>query len=519
MSKPFSKFDKGMSSLIKFHKERHMIETGEKAPISLTRATAANTPILQKPGMAEITTTANMIKSGGAFGAYGNYYDFTTPEYYILKTLARKNKWVAHACHVAASNTVNCEPFFSIASQKVVRDTTKVDFLTKKLLKPNRNETWHTLAYITIYSLFLLGSAYWQVVPTRAGGLHSIYSIPADTMRPVPYIDKETGELRYVYAQLSSENGYSYDIKRVFDDTEIICFKAPNAFSPLYGSSAFSALFDNLELDMSGMSYLNSYMENAYTGGMIFEIKDSSQEVAERTREEIIECLSGAKNAGRNLIVEGEVKLVHDGNKAKDFPLEKIFTKNADEIMETARIPLSVAGIRSANGTINSELILQEEQVFYRNVVQFYQNILFGDIELKFFNNNLNSHDLTIEAGINKNFSTKNAEAKVLTGMKIGSTINELRRINGQAKLEDSNIGEMLVVASNNGILSAETYFSNMEKEAELKNIAIEQANTNLTISKETGTVGKADSAGSSDGGTKIPSVKVSAEKGTSEVK
>jgi hypothetical protein len=77
----------------------------------------------------------------------------------------------------------------------------------------------------------------------------------------------------------------------------------------------------------------------------------------------------------------------------------------------------------------------------------------------------------------------------------------------------------MLVVASNNGILSAETYFSNMEKEAELKNIAIEQANTNLTISKETGTVGKADSAGSSDGGTKIPSVKVSAEKGTSEVK
>jgi phage portal protein BeeE len=188
-----SNFQKGIESYKKFN------ENGKKdiveIPTKVQRVENINTPLLQQPANTSNASQSEMVKNG-VFNNYSSVVDFTTNEFYILKELHRKNNWVAHSCHVVATNVVNTEPFFTLSSEKEVRDKTALAKLEKVLLKPNRNETWHTLSYKTVYSLFLLGNAYWQIIRTRNGDIHSIYSVPADTIRPIPYIDKQTGVLR-----------------------------------------------------------------------------------------------------------------------------------------------------------------------------------------------------------------------------------------------------------------------------------------------------------------------------------
>jgi HK97 family phage portal protein len=441
------------------------------------------------------------------------YTDYTTSQYHLIKDLIQNNNWVAHASHIVASSVIACEPTFVLSSSNI-SDNVYIKKLQKVFKKPNRNETWAVIMYLLSYSLWTYGNAFLQVIRSNNGQLHSLYSIPADTIRPVPYIDTDTGELRYVYAQIVSYDSINYSVKRVFTDEEVIHIKMPNIFTQLYGASKLTPLFSNIKIDINTKTYLNNFMENSFSGGMIFELKDSSEEIVERNREELIETLSGSKNAGRNMILEGEIRLVHDGNKTKDFPLKELYQKNAEEIFACLNVPLSLAGIRSQNGTINDALIQQEEQVFYRSVVRFLQNLIYQDITLKVFGNILGYNELKIESGVNKDFTGKNAENRVMTGLKVGGTINEFRQMIGMPKASDDKIGELFVIGTNNGAIPLTDYFANIEKEGSIKDLNIKSLEQNLNnpeLKTSSTSVKKTESV-------KQPSPSVSPKSGETEI-
>lgn len=483
-------FQKGLK---RFELERSGLVTSTKNQI--TRIAKVDAPILNRPKDTTLSTTSKMLSQNN----YPRYSDYTTSQYYLIKDLIQNNNWVAHANHIVASSVIACEPHSVITSNNK-SDIYDVKKLQKIFKKPNRNETWSVIMYKTAYALWTFGNAFLQVIKSNNGDIHSIYSIPADTIRPVPYIDIDTQELRYVYAQVYSYDNINYSVRRVFTDEEVVHIKLPNIFTELYGASKLTPLFANLKLDFNNKVYLNNFMENSFSGGMIFEIKDSSEEVVERNREELIEALSGSKNAGRNMILEGDIRVVHDGNKTKDFPLESLYQKNAEEIFTCLNVPLSLAGIRSENGTINDALIQQEEQVFYRSVVRFLQNLIYEDISLKVFNNILGLSEVKIQSGVNKDFTGKNAENRVLAGLKIGGTINEFRQMLGMPNAVDETIGETFIIGTNNGAIPLEDYYDNISKEGKIKDLNAEKLKQDIENN---------DATSSSDSGSNVKSTDV----------
>lgn len=451
-------------------------------------------PILQRPDNAIESTMEEMVKGTG------HHIDYTTTSFYILEKLYNDNENVKQACRTYANSASMCSPHFLFENNKKARNNSLIESLTSLLNKPNRNESWLQLVRKTYISLVLFGNSYWQIRRNKSNGVYGIYSVPAQSIRPIPYIDELTGDLRYVYCQLNSYNGISYKVTKVFTDEEIIVFKTDNPFSSVYGISEFAPLFKNLTFDINKKTYLNNYLKNSYSGGMIFEIKDTDAEIVERNREELTEMLSGVDNAGRNMILEGNIRLVSDGNKAKDFPLTELGEINRDTIMTCAGVPLTMAGIRSEHGKLNAELVESEEQVFLRNI-ETLQSILFDSINNQLFNNILSIKDIEIKAGVNRHFSLKRAESMVETLLKVGCTVDEARKYLGVSKMQDSNYGEMMIIGTNNGVIPFETFVENLQIDQQKKQKELELMGTENNNSSNDST---------SDTDTKPPSLVVS---------
>lgn len=443
-------------------------------------------PILQRPENAVESTMEKMIENTG------NHIDYTTTSFYILEKLFNDNENVKQVCRTYANFASNCTPHFLFESQKQVRNKNLIEALTKLFKKPNRNESWLQLVRKTYLQLVLFGNSYWQIRFNKSNGIYGIYSVPAQSIRPIPYIDELTGDLRFVYCQLNSHDGLNYKVSKIFTDEELLHFKTDNPFSSVYGISEFAPLFKNITFDINKKTYLNNYLKNSYSGGMIFEIKDTDAELVERNRQELIEMLSGVDNAGRNMILEGNIRLVSDGNKAKDFPLTELGEINRDTIMTCAGVPLTMAGIRSEHGKLNAELVESEEQVFLRNI-ETLQSILFDTINNQFFSNILFLSDLEVKAGVNKHFSLKRAESMVETLLKVGCTVDEAREILGVSKMKDSEYGNMLIIGTNNGVIPLETFVQNLEidqqkKQKELELMGTENNDTPNDSSSDTST-------------------------------
>lgn len=469
---------------------------------NLNTAKPNKTPILSTPYNATKKTIAEVKKK------YHSGVDYTTSEYYILRKLRSDNDYVAQVTHIISQICSTPVPNFMLSSKKDKRDNSTIETLAGFLDKPNNNETWSSLAYKTYDNLVLYGNGYWQIIKNVLGDLHSIYFIPAHTIRPVPFIDSDTGLIRFYYCQVVNWENNTLRIKKVFTDEEIIHFSTPNGDGGIYGKSKFSTLFNKLEFEIESQTWLNSYIENAFSGGMIFEMKNSHPDIVERNRQQFKENLEGGKNAGKNMIMEGEMRLVSEGNKTKDFPLTSLKTLNRDEIFTMAGVPLSIAGLRSDIGDLNPQVIESEEIAFVRNTVEFYQNIFYSTLNLKLITNIMNNDDIEIKRGINRHFSADRNTKLVETSIKTGTTMNEARELLGLPPIDG---GDIVVVGTNNGVVPQEIFFENLRLEQEIKKVKLEMSNKDLNKPED------ADNQLQTEEITQ-PSLKISTQEGTANI-
>lgn len=433
------------------------------------------TPLLQVPMF-----TPEMYKTQEDGKSKINKVDFITnitSSYHILERLYRENNWVALACNIIASVATNTKPAFRIIGEG--NSKRYVKSMTELLTFPNLNESGYELFHKTYSSLAVFGNAYWQVVRTKAGDYHSIYSIPTPTIRPYPFINEETDLLEFAYLQLDN---YGENVERVFFQEEIIHFKMPNNNGITYGFSQVVPVFKELAFDIETKKWLTAYFQNAFTGGMIFEMRNGNKDQVRRNRTELKEKFEGSSNAGKNLILEGEMKVVWDGNKAGNgFPIVELKNGSRDNILPSLGVPLSIAGVRSDAGQANAEVISAEDQTFLRTI-QNYHNIVFPTINLKLFRNETyKKYDLKIVAGSNTTFSQTRATQIVESAAKFGATVNEIREMLGLAPLENDKFGNSLIATTNNGILPLEVILDIMPKKqqneliVQEKNIELQQ--------------------------------------------
>lgn len=400
---------------------------------------------------------------------YNIYYDFLNYLNNIFLDFYKANKWAKLAVNTIAAVATNTKPFFVLNSEKSKRDMNYIKRLEKRLKKPNHNDSWYTLLKKIYMSLVNFGNAYLQVIRDYNGELHSLYAVPAITLKPYPYVEPSTGLLRFLYIQVQYVDKYTYKVDRIFRDDEIIHFKMPNHISEFMGMGAFYQLLDEFDIDKEMTQWLKGYFKNTFNAGTIIQQSNADGDAAERNRQILDEQFKGSKDSFGFMLLEGELDVKNDGNKTKDFPFQQLGTVNSNNILICAGVPLSVAGLRNDEGTLNAEVIQSEEQAFLRNTITDYQNVVFSTLDHKLLDQILDSEDVSIQCGINNQFSRHNATELAGALTKIGCTIDEARNILGASNLDDKNIGNQLVISTNNGIIPMNDYFESVKLDAQIK--------------------------------------------------
>jgi len=419
-------------------------------------------------------------------------YDHVGASFWILKKLSTDNPYVKHASHIIASSCASTVPLFQI-SHKNNKKEKLVNDLTDLLSYPNMNEFGYSIIYKTVKSLANYGNAFWQVIKKLNGDIHSIYFLPANTLRVIPFINTENGQLEFCYTQT---NIMTNKIDRVYFQEEIIHFKQPNPDSILYGVSEMVALFKDISFDEEAKNYIISWFQESFTGGQIFKMANSSKDVVKRNRQEMQEKYTGTSNAGRVMVLEGDMALVYDGNKVRDIDFSGLKSISRDTIYTCYGVPLSVAGVRAKEGSGNAEVISSEEQAFIRNTLNHYLKIIYDTINLKLFRFIMQTRDLTIKSGVTGMFNNKNSQNTVANASKYcGTSVNENRELVGLPPIQDpenSDYFDKPIIATNNGIAPFITVFDQLSNniQASPETLLKGQVTPTVNISQEKGKIG-----------------------------
>lgn len=389
-------------------------------------------------------------------------YDHIGASYWILEKLSRESAYIKHALHIASASCASTTPLFQIIHNNNKMSSLR-DELTDLLLHPNRYDYGYSMIYKTVFSIMSYGNSYWQVIKKKNGDIHSIYFLPSNTIRVIPFINTDTGILENCYIQMDQ---YLQRVEKVYFDDEIIHFKNPNKDSILYGVSDIVSLFKDISFDEESKNWLISWFQESFSGGTIFKMPNSNKDVVKRNRQEMVEKYTGSSNAGRIMVLEGDMAMVYDGNKAREIDLKELRNISRDTVYTCFGIPLSIAGVRSKEGSGNAEIINSEEKAMLRNTVNHYLNIVYKTLDIQLFRNILNRRDLSIKSGVTNMFTNVNASTIITTGSKYcGNSINENREIAGLPPIQDStkDYYDQPIIATNNGIAPLEAVFGLVE--------------------------------------------------------
>jgi HK97 family phage portal protein len=365
----------------------------------------------------------------------------------LMTDITENCNWVDFAVSIIGAACASTNPTFRIESPNKKRKS-QIEKITDMLNYPNLHQTAYDLFLYTYESLPLYGNAYWQVVYNRAGDIHSIYTLPPETMRVIPWLD-QNNILHFAYYQESAaENRY-------FMENEIIHFKLPNERSFCYGKPEFYSQLVQIASAINAQKAVASWFEEGYVGGKIFKM-EVDEDAAARNRTYLKDMFTKPENFGRALLLEGGIEMVDNGDKLKNFDFSTLANTDRDNILNSVGIPVSMAGVRSAAGNANAEVITAEERFFNRVVIDKYHKIVFNTLNNSLFRQILGMKDVTITPGILTKFSMSYEIATAEAASKYGSTVNELRNMLGMQPVPDEKAGNTWIAYTNNGLAPAD---------------------------------------------------------------
>lgn len=415
----------------------------------------------EKPSISSIEEV-EVAKSPGVKDVYNRNYSLKTGvplshPLELMTLILNENSWADLAVKTIASSCASSSPLFQVYSRASGRNKLKAsnsrrDNLIDKLSYPNHHQTGYELFLTTYENLAAYGNAYWQIVRTKSGEIHSLYTLPPETIRVIPYEDKY-GILHCAYYQRHVARPRGGE---VYLEHEIIHFKDTNERSFLYGKPRMYPVLGHITANAQSLQAINNWFEEGYAGGAIFKM-DADEMVAQRNREFLRDHYSGSKNYGRILLLEGSTELVQDGNKyIGNVKFNEMSSIGRDTILSCLGVPISMAGVRSDDGMGNAEIVASEEKAFKRNTIDRYHKIVFGKIQQKLIRDLLDDKDLLIEPGTLSKFALKDSIDAVRALGEIGVTIGEAREMLGMRSLEIDEINRTMVIRTNNGLVKFE---------------------------------------------------------------
>jgi HK97 family phage portal protein len=375
----------------------------------------------------------------------------------LMTLIVNENSWADLAVKTIGASCASTTPLFQVFSKANGRNkskaaTKRVEMLQDKLSYPNPHQTGYELFLTTFENLATYGNAYWQIIRTKSGEIHSIYTLPPETIRVIPFIDK-FGILHCAYYQKDVVDMRNGDI---FLEHEIIHFKDTNEKSFLYGKPRMYSMIGHITANAQSLQAINNWFEEGFAGGAIFKM-DADELVAQRNREFLRDHYAGAKNYGRILLLEGSTELVSDGNKyIGNIKFEEMAAIGRDVILSCFGVPVSMAGVRSDQGMGNAEIVASEEKAFKRNTIDRMHKLVFDKIQQKLIREFLDDRELEIQPGTLSKFAIKDSIEAVRALGEIGITIAEARELLGMRSLEIDEVNKVMVIRTNNGLVRFE---------------------------------------------------------------
>lgn len=399
---------------------------------------------------------------------------------HLMTMVAEQCNWVDLANNVIAAACASTTPLWRLsttlsAKYKTDKRQKDMDALTDKLMFPNIHQSGYQLSFQTYYDLNLYGNAYWQVIFDRKGDIHSIYTLPPETIRVVPFI--KDNEIHFMYVQMATSLNKN---PRVFEESEIIHFKRPNAKSFIYGKPLYFSQLLQVAASINSKKAITSWFESGYSGGAIFKM-DPDASVADRNRAVLNDLYTKPENFGAILLLEGGIELVADGNKFKDFDFSGLSNADRDNILFSAGVPISMAGVRSAAGNANAEIVASEEMAFNLITVGNNHKLVCGTLNNKLFRQILSWNDVTVEPGVLTKFSMKNAIDIVNALAVFGIGVNEARDLLATPRVPSEEAGKVYLIKTNNGAFPADRVVGiNYETGEEVETIFDQEQAQNL---------------------------------------
>lgn len=173
--------------------------------------------------------------------------------------------------------------------------------LVRLLDRPNPGQSFSEYAEAVVGYRLIAGNSYEERLDVR-GEPKELYALRPDRMRVVPGADGFP--VRYEYKLNGKTVRWQVDPAR--DDNPIWHARTFNPTNDWYGMSPVEAAAYSIDVHTQAMAFVKALLDNSATpsGAMVMEGQTSDDQFA-RLKEEIDRQYSGAKNAGRPMLLEG----------------------------------------------------------------------------------------------------------------------------------------------------------------------------------------------------------------------
>ena len=257
------------------------------------------------------------------------------------------------------------------------------------LKRPNPDDSFNFLILKAISYFVMSGNMFFERVSTSSSGNSNI---PKELfiLRP----DKMTININKITGQIDgytfTNNGKSifYERDRITGKCDILHVKTFHPCNDFWGAAITETAARDIDTSNAETEWNKKLLENECRPGMIISMEGNlTDSQFDRLEKQLKEKFSGASNAGKNLILEGEGK--PDARPYGWSPTEMDFIEGGREkarrISYAYGVPPMLVGIPGDNTYSNQK---EARLSFWEDTVFFYLNLLKGELNNWFFAEN-----------------------------------------------------------------------------------------------------------------------------------
>lgn len=321
-------------------------------------------------------------------------------------------------------------------------DAEHVRFLKMFARKSNIKQ----LLRLTYKDLDIYGESFWAIISGKDERRTPIKAVRLNPRFMTPNIDSRGMVTGWEYGPLSAGgDAIRYRVE------DVIHFKLDDPEDDVRGLSPLHSLQRAVAQDIFAMEYNESFFKNSAQTGVVFIVKTSSKEEADRNRAWIEQNYSGPENAHRPLLIEGDVDVKSSVAKPAEMEFLEGRKLLRTEILMVLEMDPDKVGIHeNSNRSVSKETAYS----FLSEVIWPRQNIIEDEFNNSFILGRLGWEDTIIdsaEGDPRRNIDLAEIYDKHVNGGRM--TINSARKKIGEPPIPG---GEVPFIMSPTGIVFIE---------------------------------------------------------------